>query len=127
MARGMCMKGVNTGHNEDGMGVDGSTSTIGGGAADDAGRCDGRGREGWEAIMMHTLSRCMSVLAITQMIKSAPACPLPYSKEVTWKGSPPWRGSAPKLLTCLFLDSAMRRAYSAFTGRDVDSLFRNWN
>jgi hypothetical protein len=54
---GMCIKGVDTGHNEDVMEVDDSMSTIGGGAADDdAGRCDGRGREGWEVITMYKLS-----------------------------------------------------------------------
>ena len=51
---GMCTKGVDTGHNEDGMEVDGSTGAIGGGAKGDARRCDGRGGEGWE--VMHTLS-----------------------------------------------------------------------
>lgn len=44
---GMCIKGVGAGHNKDGMEVDGSTSTTGGGAADDAGRCGGRGGVGW--------------------------------------------------------------------------------
>ena len=34
---------VDAGHNEDGMEVDGRTSAIGGGAGDDAKRCDGRG------------------------------------------------------------------------------------
>ena len=50
-------KDVYTGHSEDGMEVDDSMSTIGGGAADDdAGRCDGRGREGWEVITTYKLS-----------------------------------------------------------------------
>ena len=42
---GMCTKGADTGHNEGGMEVDGSTSAIGGGAAEDAECCDGRGGE----------------------------------------------------------------------------------
>jgi hypothetical protein len=66
----MCIKGVDTGHNEDGMEVDDSMNTIGGAADDDAGRCDvtveaGRGGR---------LSRCISFLATAQMIKRRPTC-----------------------------------------------------
>jgi len=43
---GICVTGVDTGQNEDGVEVDGSTRAIGGGTTDDDGRCDGRGR-GW--------------------------------------------------------------------------------
>ena len=80
---GMCTKGVGTCHNEDGMEVDGSTGTIGGGAAGDAGRCDGRGGE-----VEHTLSRRMSILAITQKIQSAPYAPCHVARRLLGRGVP---------------------------------------
>src|SRR5579863_6015511 len=84
---GMCIKGVDAGQNEDGMEVDGSTNTIGGVAGDDAGRCDGRGAVGWEVIMTHTITRYMSLLAITKMIKSAPHVPCRMARRSLRRGA----------------------------------------